>query len=91
MPLPSEYGDPIRISATATAISGPCVIVGVWCNSSTSGVISLRDGTSGTPTPFVNALTVAAGTFYPLKMACATGLHFTLVSGSADVTLVVAR
>lgn len=90
MPLPNEYGDPIRVSATGTVISGPGVVVGVYCNSSTSGTVTLRDGTTGSPTPFVNALPVTAGAFYPLKMAFTTGLHFTL-GGTADVTFVIAR
>ena len=90
MPLPTEFGDPIRVSATGTVMTGPGVVVGVVVNASTSGTLTLRDATSATGTPFVNALSVTAGSFVPLKIAFTTGLHLTL-GGTGDVTFVIAR
>ena len=90
MPLPSEYGTPIAVSGTGTVMSGPGVVVGFLCSTSSSGTITLRDGTSGSPTPFVAATNMTAATFYPLKMAFATGLHCT-IGGTCTGTFVIAN
>ncbi len=90
MPLPNEYGDPYAVSATGTVVTGRGVVVGFLGSTSTSGTITLRDGTSGSPTPFLAATPVTAGQFLPIKAGFETGLHCT-IGGTATGTFVVAR
>ncbi len=53
-------GTPVRVSATGAVLRTSGYLIGVLCNSSTSGTLTLRDDTAGSATPFANAIPMTA-------------------------------
>lgn len=82
-------GTPVRVSATGAVLRTSGYLIGVLCNSSTSGTLTLRDDTAGSATPFANAIPMTAGAYIPIPAALANGLHATIGGTAADVTLFV--
>lgn len=85
----AAFGTPIRISATTTVATSSARLVGVLCNSSAAGTVTIHDAVSAVGTPFVSAIPMVAGAYTPIPASVAVGLHVVL-GGTADVTLFVA-
>jgi len=81
-------GAPLTASATGTLRSGPCVLAGLFCNSTSSGTITLYDNTSAAG-QVIAAITPTAGVFYPLPASCAKGVH-AVIANTLNVTLFIA-
>lgn len=81
-------GNPKTVTATATVLSRPCALFGLFCNSTTAGTIVLYDNTSATG-QIIASFTPAANTFYPIPASCANGIH-AVVNNTLNVTLFVA-
>lgn len=81
-------GSPLTASATGTVRSGPCALAGIFCNSTSSGTITLYDNTSAAG-QVIATITPTAGTFYPLPAACALGVHV-VIANTLNVTLFIA-
>lgn len=79
-----EVGNGTNISATTTIHTGACVLLGIFVSSSSSGILTVKDGS----TLLVNNFTGVAGTFYRIPVSLATSLVITLVSGSIDCCVV---
>lgn len=82
------YGTPVRVSASGVICRGNGCLVGVLCNSSTAGTVTLYDDTNGATTAFAAAIPMVAGAYTPIPAAFANGLYFVL-GGTADVTFFV--
>lgn len=91
-PLTSSqnYGLPANISASALIKTGTGTIQGIVVNSHTAGVIKLSDALTSTTPLICNTITLGATErWIPLFGAkFTTGLYLTLVSGTADLTVV---
>lgn len=75
------------ITAGTTQIkTGDGVLGGIFCSSSTSGTVTIYDNTTTSGTAIVATFTVAAGTFYRLPAAFATGCRI-VVANTASVTV----
>lgn len=73
--------------AEGTALAG--TILGFYCNSTSSGIITLNAGTASGGTALTGQMTPAAGLFHWLPLTWPTGLYMTLISGSINVTWIV--
>jgi len=83
-----NIGTPVRISASGKIASGPCQLLGILVNSTSSGTITLYDATSATGSAFA-AITPPVNVFTQIPAACATGLYCT-VGGTLNATFFVA-
>ncbi len=83
----------VNVTATTTAIAGPCEFAGYVCTSA-AGTITVYDGTSAAGAIIVPTTTLAVGAFPILgagtsaKLALSTGCHVVL-SGAAVVNVLV--
>lgn len=95
--LRSEIGTYVNLAATSAvgkagtaAAPAPSNLLGFYVNSTSSGVIHLRDGgatgTAGT-VDLAGDITPAIG-FHRFPASIVNGLHLTVVSGSINVTFV---
>lgn len=85
----SNVGTPVRVSASAIISRGPCQLLGLLVNATSSGTVTLYDATGVVGTAFA-AITPALNTYVPINAACATGLYFVKGGTSIDVTFFVA-
>jgi hypothetical protein len=76
---------PTNLSATAQVRGQSGAMSGVFCNSSTAGTLTLRDGNSA-GTTIISIATLVAGTYYPVPATFRAGLHAT-IGGTADITI----
>lgn len=84
-------GNPVVKSATGNVKALDGAMLGFFCSTSSTGVIQLYDSaTTTTGTPITGQITVTAGTWYTLPINFTAGLYCVLVSGSANVTFVIA-
>lgn len=74
-----------NLSADAAVKSGPGVLVGFICNSSSSGTLTLYDNTAASGTKIINGLSCTAGQFYPAPCRFNNGLYAD-VGGTVDLT-----
>ena len=82
-------GSPVTVTGTGAVKTGPCVLHGIFCNSTTSGTIILYDNASAASGQvIVGTLTPSAGTYYPVNAALANGIHAT-VANTLNVTLMI--
>lgn len=86
----ATVGSPITVTATGAAVSGPCSLIGLFCNSTSSGTIILYDNTAASGQVIVGILTPTAGNYYPMPASCANGIYAT-VANTLNVTLFVAQ
>jgi hypothetical protein len=86
--MAENVGTPTRISASGIVRTGFGNLVGVLVNSSTSGLLTLYDGTAASGTPFVNALALTAGDYRAIPANFGKGLYAT-IGGTADVTFFI--
>lgn len=82
-------GTPVRVSASGIIFNGPCQVIGLLVNATSSGTVALYDATDGNGSAFA-AITPALNTFVPIDAACATGLYFVKGGTSINVTFFVA-
>jgi len=83
-------GTPKRISATGLVTTSSAKLLGVLCNSSAAGTITLDDSFDGASgAPFANAIPMVAGAYLPIPATVAKAL-FCTIGGAADVTFFVA-
>jgi len=83
-------GTPVRMqNASGVLHLGPCNLIGVLVNSTSSGTITLYDEVSATGTPVVNAITTTASTFKDLPISFAKGIYFSK-GGTLDCTFFIA-
>lgn len=84
-----ETGTAFNLTATGNVgvATVDCSLIGFYVNSTSTGVIVLRRGGSG-GTVMDGSITPAIG-FHRFPASCPSGLHFTLVSGSIDITFFV--
>ena len=75
-----------NISASAKIVGGPGKCVGVLCNSSASGTLTLYDNTAASGNKITNATPLVAGQFYPVPAQFQNGLYCAL-GGTADVSV----
>lgn len=88
MPLQQNTGgSPLTVTATGQVRTGPCAVIGLFCNSTTSGTITLYDNTSAAGQVIVS-FTPAANTFYAIPAVCKTGVH-AVVTNTLNVTLFI--
>ena len=85
-----QSGTPINKSATATVSVTSCSLIGFYVNSTSSGTLVLRVGSSGaaTGTAISGTITPAVG-FHAYPAYCPDGLHAT-IANTMDVTFFVA-
>ena len=75
-----SYNSKLISSATTTTIfTGSGTLGGVFCSSSSSGTVTVYDGTSASDTKIVDTFTAVAGTYHTLPFAFQKGL--TIVTG----------
>jgi hypothetical protein len=86
----ATVGSPITVTATGAAVSGPCSLIGLFCNSTSSGTIILYDNTAASGQVIVGTLTPTAGVYYLVPASCANGIYAT-VGNTLNVTLFVAQ
>lgn len=86
----NQSGTPKNISATATVSKVGCALIGFYVNSTSSGTLVLRAGSSGTSsgTAISGTITPAVG-FHAFPADCVDGLHAT-IANTLDVTFFVA-
>lgn len=86
MPLPvseSINQSPLtQADSPATLFTGPCQMLGIFCSSTSSGTITVADGS----TTKVAVFSPAAATFYPLPGRFATSLKIT-IGGTCAITV----
>lgn len=83
----NEVYTPSAISATATVKTGAGTCGGFIVSSATTGAtVTVYDNTAASGTVILAAMTVAAGTPYPLPVTFATGLHV-VITGTASLTV----
>ena len=74
-------------SATGTAVAKPCRLHSVRCTASSSGVITVYDGTDTSGKQIFTSLALTANTVYLVAggefLNCSIGVHVVLVSGTA--------
>lgn len=80
-------GSPLTVTATGQVRTGPCALIGLFCNSTTSGTITLYDNTSAAG-QVIASFTPAANTFYSLPAVCINGVH-AVVTNTLNVTLFI--
>lgn len=85
-----QAGTPINLTSTGTISKVSGILLGFYVNSTTSGTIVLRSGSSGTSagTAFTGTITPAIG-FHPMCAACPGGAHAT-IANTLDVTFIFA-
>ena len=84
-----ETGNAVNLTATNDVTTHDCSLLGFYINSTSSGIIQLRQGGSG-GTVLGGQITPAIG-YHPYPANCGSGLHFTLVSGTINVTFFVVQ
>ncbi len=75
-----------NISATATIKSGNGRIGGWLVNASSSGTLTVYDGTSTGGRKLTNATPLTAGQFIPFPVSVQDGIHV-VIGGTADITI----
>lgn len=74
-------------TATGVAVSGACILAGIECTASSSGVITVYDNTAGSGKQLRTSLALTANAFHAIAngggLLCTTGVYITLVSGTA--------
>jgi hypothetical protein len=80
-----EAGNPKNLSASGAISTGPGSILGFYVNTTSSGVIVIKDGGSS-GTALSGSITPAAGTFHRFPASIGTSAYMTLSSGSINVT-----
>jgi len=78
-------------TATTTQVSPvPKAVLGVFVSTSTSGTFAIYDNASAnTTSPVTGTVSAVAGTFYPLKAYCATGVTV-VTAGTINCTVICA-
>lgn len=74
-----------NITATGTVKAGGGVIGSVLCAASSSGTITIYDGTSTAGTKLCNAVPLTAGAYFPFPASVRVGIH-AVIGGTADIT-----
>lgn len=83
-------GTPVRMQNVSGVVRlGPCNLIGILCNSTTGGTVTLYDEVSATGTPVVNAITTTAGVFKEYPISFSKGIYLTK-GGTLDCTFFVA-
>ena len=82
----AEVGGYKNITETGAVSTGPCQLIGFYVNSTSSGTLVLRAGSSGTSsgTAISGTITPAVG-FHCFPAYCIDGLHAT-IANTLDVT-----
>lgn len=80
----NENGAAKNLTGTAAVSTGPCQLIGFYVNSTSAGVLNLKDGGSG-GAALCGSITPAIG-FHRFPATVGSSLYFTLVSGSIDIT-----
>ena len=86
----ATVGSPITVSASGIAWNGPGSLIGLFCNSTSSGTIILYDNTAASGQVIAGTLTPTAGTYYPMPASLANGIYATVGGSALNVTLFVA-
>lgn len=77
MPV-AEVGAPVNITGTGAVTPGPCMLIGFYVNSTSSGTLVLRDGGSG-GTVMCGTITPAIG-FHRFPAVVGTSLYATIAN-----------
>ena len=84
-----EVGTPVRITGSGIIARGPCQLLGIVVNSTSSGTITLYDGTNTSlANPFA-AITPTVNVYTRIPAACSVGLYCT-VGGTLNATFFIA-
>jgi hypothetical protein len=79
-----------QTSASGNIQAKSCILLGIFCSSSTSGTATVYDDAGvGTTTKAVDTFNLTAGTWYPLPIGLGAGCNLVL-GGTASVTVVFA-
>ena len=81
-----ESGDYLNLSASGQVKSGPGVLIGIFCASSSSATCKVWAQTTAAVPVLVNTFTLVAGTFYQIPARFSAGLYVT-ITGTADITV----
>jgi hypothetical protein len=76
-----EAFTPVRLTISGQVKSGAGTLGGFLCT--TTGTVTLYDGTDATGTAMVSSFPVTAGVFHPAPFSFGTGLYATLGGGAA--------
>lgn len=82
----NEALDFVNLSASAQVKSGPGIIAGIFCASSSSGTCKVWAQTTAAVPVLVNTFSLTAGTWYPIPARFSAGLYVT-IGGTADITV----
>lgn len=80
IPVDVEFGYPSVQTSSATIKTGAGVLIGFFCNSTSSGTIVLRDGTGDSDTAVSGTITPSAGTFYRFPAFFTNGIRATIAN-----------
>lgn len=81
----NESGAPINLSASGAVSLVPGTLLGFYVNSTSSGTIVIRNGTSASGTAISGTITPAIG-FHRFPASCSTGCYVT-IANTLDVTV----
>lgn len=87
MPLGQmSAGAPVNITSTTTVGKTSGTLIGVLCNSTSSGTLALYDGTDTSGVVICPALALTALSYTPMPAVCKTGLH-AVIANTMNVTI----
>lgn len=82
----AQSGTPINLTGTGTISKVDGNLIGFYVNSTTSGTIVIRSGSSGTSSGTAISGTITPGVgFHPFPAYCPSGAHAT-IANTMDVT-----
>jgi len=84
----SEYGVPVRLTASGLLKNGSGSLLGVFVASGTTPTIAIYEGTVTGGTILVNTFVPNTGVFTPIPFSFSTGCFATL-GGTIDATFAV--
>lgn len=80
----------LTTAATTQVSSVPKAVLGVFVSTSTSGTFAIYDNASANTTnPVTGTVSAVAGTFYPIKAYCSTGV-VVVTTGTINCTVISA-
>lgn len=79
MAVMNTGGAPINLTASGAVSLVPGTLIGMYINSTSSGTVVVRDGTTGGATAITGTITPAIG-YHPMNMQCSTGCYVTLAN-----------
>lgn len=88
MPMVTQAGTPILLSASGIASKASCGLIGLYVSSTSAGTVVIYNGTSASGTAVSGTITPAIG-FHAFPAACPDGCYIAVTGGSINLTAFV--